>query len=201
MLANHGYIFRKDVTALAKIADKFNNKFPQNTDQSQVNKPAAKIILDNSSSDQILSRQVHSPSISNRTIDSTLLPASIDNAVLLIPNLAAPTPTSNGYNDLYSSDSEDDPVFKEMVDINYIIKPINTYTVVPPNLTLVSIPHKVLKKQRKIRGRRRLSTMKQAQSDKTASARFLLTALHSVSQAITRANSHIIAMYNKKDTA
>ena len=88
-----------------------------------------------------------------------------------------------------------------MVDSNYIIKPINTYTVVPPNLTLDSTPPKVLKKQRKIRGRIRLATIKRAQSDKTASSRFLSTALYSVSQAITCANIHRISMYNKKYTA
>ena len=88
-----------------------------------------------------------------------------------------------------------------MLDINFIINPINTYTVVPPKLTLVSTPSKVLKKQRKIRGRKRLATIKRSQSNKTASSRFLSSALHSVSQAITRENSHIIDMYNKKDTA
>ena len=111
------------------------------------------------------------------------------------------TPTSNGYNYLYSSYSEDEPVFEEMVDSNSIIKPINTHTVVPPKLTLVSTPPKELKKQRKNRGRTRLTTIKRSQSDKTASSRFLSTALHSVSQAITRANSHRIAMYIKNDTA
>ena len=87
-----------------------------------------------------------------------------------------------------------------MLDSNPIIKTINTYIVVPPKLTLVSPPPKVLKKQSKIRGRTRLATIQRAQSDSTASARFLSTELHSVSQAITRENSHRIAMYNKKDT-
>ena len=92
-------------------------------------------------------------------------------------------------------------MFEEMVDSNSIINPINTYIVVPHNLTLVSTPPKVLKKQRKIRGRTRLATIKRAQSEKTASDRFLSTTFHSVSQAITRANIHRIAMYNNKDTA
>ena len=140
-----------------------------------------------------MARHVHSPSISNTTIDSTVPTASIDNAVLLMPNHAAPTPTSNDYNDIYSSVSEYDPVFEEIVDSNYIINPINTYILVPPNLTLVSTPPKVLKKQRKIRGRTRLATIMRAKSDKTDSARFLSTALHSVSQAITCENSHIIS--------
>ena len=125
-LAKHSYIFQKVITASAKIVDKFNNKFPRNTDQAKVHTPAAKRVSCNSSSDQILVRHVHSPYISNTMIESTVPPASIDNSVLLMPNRAAPTPTSNGYNDIYSSDSEDDPVFKEMVDSNPIIKIINT---------------------------------------------------------------------------
>ena len=87
-----------------------------------------------------------------------------------------------------------------MVDINPIVNTVNTYIVVTPKLTLVSPPTKVLKKQRKIRGRTRLATIQRAQSDTTASARFLSTALHSVSQDINRANSNRIAMYKKKDT-
>ena len=87
-------------------------------------------------------------------------PASIDNTVLLMPNHATPTPNPNRYNDIYSSDSEDNPVFEEMVDSNYIINPTNTYIVVPPNLTLVIASPKVLKKQRKIRVRTRLANIK-----------------------------------------
>ena len=144
-LAKHGYIYWKDVTSLAEIVDRFNTKFPRMTDQAQVNKPVAKRISDDFSSNHISSIHVHSPSISNTTIDSTVPPAHISNTVLLMPNRAAPTPTSNGYNNLYSSDSDDNPVFEEMVDSNSI-NPINTYIVVPPNLTLVITPHKVLKK-------------------------------------------------------
>ena len=199
-LDKHGYIFRKDVTASDKIVDRFNTKFPRMTDQARVNNPIAKRILDDSSSNHIPSKHVRSPSISNTIIDSTVPPAPISNTNILMPNRAVPTPTSNGYNNLYSSESDDDPVFEEIVDSNYI-KPINTYILVPPNLTIVSTPTKALNKKRKIRGRTRLTTIKQAQSDKTASARFLSTSLHSVSQAITRANSHRIAIYNNKDTA
>ena len=193
-LAKHSYICRKDITASAKIVDKFNTKFPCNTYQAKFHKPTAKIVSDDSSSDQILARHIHSPFISNTTLDSTIPPASINNSVLLMPNRAAPPLTSNGYNDLYLYDSEEDPVFEEMVDSNPIIKTINTYIVVPPKLTLVRPPPKVLKKQRKIRGRAILVTIQRAQSDTTASARFLSSALHSVSQAITRVNIHRIAM-------
>ena len=111
-LANNSYICRKDVTALAKIVDRFNTKFNRMIDQSWVNKPVSKQVLDNSSSDQILARHVHSPSISNTIIDSTVPPAYIENTFLLMPNRDATTPTSNWYKDLYSSDSEDDPVFE-----------------------------------------------------------------------------------------
>ena len=61
-----------------------------------------------------------------------------------------------------------------MVDSNPIIKTINTYIVVPPKLTLVSPPPKVLKKQQKNIGRTRLAKVQQAQSDTIASARFLI---------------------------
>ena len=89
-----------------------------------------------------------------------------------MPNRAAPPLTSNSYNNLYSSDSDEDPVFEEMVDSNPIIKTINTYIVVPPKLTLVSPPPKVLKKQKKNRGRTRLATIQRTQSDTIASVRF-----------------------------
>ena len=86
-----------------------------------------------------------------------------------------------------------------MVDSNSI-NPINTYILVPPPLTLVSTPPKMLKKQLTVRGRTRLATINRAQSDKTSSAQFLSTGLHSVSQAITRANINKIAIYNNNDT-
>ena len=106
-LAKHGYLYHKDVTVSAKIMDKFNTKFTCNTDPAKFLKPAAKTISDDSSSDQILAGHFHLPSISNTTIESTILPASINNSVLLMPNRAAPPLTSNKYNDLYSSESDE----------------------------------------------------------------------------------------------
>ena len=126
--------------------------------------------------------------------------APIAKNVLLMPNRVAPIPTPNWYNDLYSLDSDDDPVFEEMVD-NKTLKPINKYFVVPQLLTLASTPTKVLKRQIKTRGRKRIATIKKEQSNTTASARFLSTSLHSVSQAITRSNTNRIAIYNNKYTA
>ena len=69
-------------------------------------------------------------------------PAPIANTVLLMPNRFAPIPTSNEYNNLYSSDSDDDPVFEEMVG-SKTLKSINTYSVVPQLSTLASTPTKV----------------------------------------------------------
>ena len=86
-------------------------------------------------------------------------PAPIANTVIPMPNRAAPTPTYNGYKNIYSYDSDDNPVFKELVDSNSI-KPINTYIVVPPNLKLGSTPPKVLKKNRNIRGKTKIATIK-----------------------------------------
>ena len=100
-----------------------------------------------------------------------------------------------------SSDSDDDPVFEEMTSDFKTVKSNNSYSVVPQLSTLASTPTKVPKKHRKIRGRTKLATIKRAQSDTTASANFLSTALHSVSQDITRANTNKIAIYNNKDTA
>ena len=127
-------------------------------------------------------------------------PAPRANTALLIPNRVAPTLTSNRYNDHYLLDSDDDPVFKKMVD-SKTVNPINIYIVVPQPLTLDSTPPTVFNKQRKIRGRTRLATIKRAHSDTTASARFLLTALYSVSQAITRANTKKLYIDKNKDTA
>ena len=93
-LSKHVYLCRKDFTVLAKTVDNFNTNFPCNTHPAKVLKPNAKRVSDNSSSDHISERHVHSHSISNTKIDSTIQPASINNSVLLTPNHASPTPTS-----------------------------------------------------------------------------------------------------------
>ena len=94
------------------------------TDQDRTSKPVSKRVSGNSSSNQVSARRVHSPSISNSTLDSTEPPDPIAKTVLLMPNRVAKIPTSNGYNDLYSSNYDNDPVFEEMID-GKTLKPIN----------------------------------------------------------------------------
>ena len=101
------------------------------TYQAQTSKPLAKQASNDSSSDQVSARQVHSPSISNSTLESTVPPAPIAKYVLLMPNRVAPIPTSNGYNNLYYLESNNNPVFEEMVSNLKTVKSINTYSVVP----------------------------------------------------------------------
>ena len=110
-LAKHGYLCRKDVTVSVKAVDKSNNKFYKITDQSCTSNPVAKRLSDDLDSNHVSARQVHSPSISNSTLDFRAPPDPIEKNLLLLPNQAAPIPTSNGYTDIYPSDLEDDPVF------------------------------------------------------------------------------------------
>ena len=72
-------------------------------------------------------------------------PAPIEKNLLLLTTQAKPFPTSNGYANLYSYDSENEPVFEKMVS-GKTLEPINKYSVAPLSKTLVSTPHKVLKK-------------------------------------------------------
>ena len=127
-------------------------------------------------------------------------PSPIANKFILIPNQVLPIPTSNCCIDIYSSNLEDDPVFEDMVSNHETVNSIDTYSVLPQRLTLSSTSTKVLKKQRKTRVGTQIATIKWSQSDTTASARFLLTALHSVSQAITCAYTDNISLYNNTDT-
>ena len=137
-LAKHGYICGKDVTASSKVLDKFSKKYPKITDQSHTSNPVEKIVCNDLASDQFSARRVHSPSILNSALYSRVPTAPIENNLLLLPNQAAPTSASNGYADIYSSDSEDKPVFKKMVSNYKTVKSINIYSVVPPRLTLAS---------------------------------------------------------------
>ena len=59
-LAKLGYILRKDVTASAKVVDLLNNKVPRMTDQALTNKPVAKRVSNDSSSNQVSARRFYS---------------------------------------------------------------------------------------------------------------------------------------------
>ena len=176
-----------------------------NSPRSQINpvkiNPVEKRVSDNLSSDQVYARRVHPPPISKSTLNSTISPTTISKNVLLMPNQVAPIPTSIRYNDLYSSESEDDPVFEEMVSNYKTVNSINTYSIVPQLLTLASTPNIVIKKQRNTRCRTHLATIKRVNYNTAVSATFILTALHSVSQAITRAHTDNIDLYNNTETA
>ena len=121
--------------------------------------------------------------------------------LILLPNQAVPMPTFNKYANLYSSNSYDNPVFEEMVINDKTSNSINTYYVVLLNSTLANTTTKVLKKLRNIIYRTQLATIKRARSDTTASARLLLNALLSISQAIIHAHTDKIALYKNSDKA
>ena len=99
-LVKHGYLCQKYVMASEKVVDKFNNKFPKMTDQSQTSKPVAKRVSDELFSNQVSARRVHSPSISNSTLEYTVPQDTILNNVLLMPNQVAPIPTYNRYTNI-----------------------------------------------------------------------------------------------------
>ena len=103
--------------------------------------------------------------------------------IVHLPNQIAPLPSSNGFSDLYSLDSEDDSVFDEMVGNDKIncIKSISTY-IRSPLVVANHAPPKVTKKRRKTLCRRQLYSTRRTQSDNAASDRFLSTALHYLSQ-------------------
>ena len=88
-----------------------------------------KRVSNDQASDHISARRVHPPSISNPPLNSSVTPAPIENNLLLLTKQALPMPTSNRYADLYSSDSEGEPVFKEMDD-SKTLNTINKYSVV-----------------------------------------------------------------------
>ena len=138
-LSKHGYICRKDVTASATIVDQFNKKPPRMTDKSCPSKTGAKQASDDTASDNISARRVHSLSIHSTELtpypplESSMPPAPPEMNLLLLPNQAAPMPTSKRYVDLYSSESFEEPVFKEMVSNDKNVNSINTYSVVPLN--------------------------------------------------------------------
>ena len=116
-LAKHGYMCRKDVTASATIVDQFNTKFPRMIDQSHASKLVAKRVSEIKSFYHVSSRRVQSPSNQSTVLpphpplNSRIPPAPPGKNLLLLPNQSVTMTTSNGYADLYSFDSEDEPVF------------------------------------------------------------------------------------------
>ena len=104
--------------------------------------------------------------------------------------------TSNRYYNVYSLNSDKNPVFDEMVSNDKTANSINAYSVVSLNSTLASTPTKLIKNKHKTRRRTQLTTINRAHSDTISSARFLPTALHSVSQAIIHAHTNKISFYN-----
>ena len=134
-LSKNGYIFWKDVIALATTIDQFNKKFPSMTDQSCPSKPVAKRVSEDTASDHVSARRVHSPSIHSTELPphpplkSRVPPSPPEKNLLLLKNQAAPMPTSNGYVDLYSSNSDNNPVFDEMVSNDKTVNSIHTYSV------------------------------------------------------------------------
>ena len=135
--------------------------------------------------------------------DSVPIPVPPDTQTPHLLNQADPSPSYKGYADLYLSDPDNAPVFEEMVG-NEVKKHINTiskYDVSPPVVVLNIIPYKVLKKRRKTICQGEISTIKRTQLDTSVSARFLLTALHSVSQAIIHSHTARIALYKNYDKA
>ena len=83
-----------------------------------------------------------------------------------------------------------------MVSSHNTVKPINKHSVVPPIVTLVITPTKVLNKRLNTR---QIATIRRSQLNTAYSAIFLSTALHSVSQAIIHAHTSKISLYNKSD--
>ena len=111
-LSKHGYLFRKDITASAKGADKFNTKFPKIPNQSRTRNPVAKRVSDNQASDHVSARRVHYPSISNPHSTPACHQIRLKRTFSFFQTKPPKCPPPNGYAKLYSSDSEDEPVFE-----------------------------------------------------------------------------------------
>ena len=112
------------------------------TDQHCLSKPVAKCVSEEIVSNHVFAIWVHSPSIQSKylpphpPLKSSVQPGPPEKNLLLLPNQAAPMPTSNGYADIYSSDSDNEPLFDEMVSTDKTVNSIHTYYVVPLNSTL-----------------------------------------------------------------
>ena len=112
MLAKHGYICQKDVTASETINDLFNTKYPKMNNQYHTRKLVAKRVSYDKASDHVYAKGVHSPLIPIPPLESSVPPTPPKNNLLLLPNQSAPMSNFNGYANLYSSDSEDEQVLE-----------------------------------------------------------------------------------------
>ena len=116
-LVKHSYIFRKDVTALSTIVNQFNKKFPRKTDQPFPNSTGVRRASEEKGSQTLSDRRVHSPYIPitelppSLPVGSIVPPAPPDKNILLLSNQVAPIPLPDGYANIYSSGSDNDPVF------------------------------------------------------------------------------------------
>ena len=100
------------------------------TDQSCPSKPVVKRVSEDTVTDHVSARWVHPPSTQTTELppypplESSVPSAPPEKNILLLPKQAVPMPTSNRYADIYSSDSDNDPVFEETVNkhktVNYI---------------------------------------------------------------------------------
>ena len=130
-LTRYGYIFWKDVTVSAIIFDKFNKKFPRVPNQPRLIRPDAIRDSEESVSETASSRRVHPPSIpptespTSLPVYSIPLRAPPQTHLPHLPNQEAPVPLSDGYADLCLSESDNSPVFEEMVSSKNL-NPINT---------------------------------------------------------------------------
>ena len=152
-------------------------------------------------------QRVHSPPIPSTpyplptiTYHQVMPPAPPAPAIPHLPNQVAPPQSLNGFYDLYYSESYDNSILYGMVGSNdNPIKSISSYIISPLVLELDHIPPKVAKKQCKTLNRHKISSIRQTQSDATASARFLSTELQYVTQAIICTHTDKIALYNRSE--
>ena len=108
----------------------------------------------------------------------------------------------NLFSDLYSSDSEDDSVFDEMLgnDKTNPIKYSSSY-IISPLVVANHTPPKVSKKLRKTLCWHQLDSIIWTESVTVSLSQLISTALHSVSQAIIRDPTDKVALYNRAEEA
>ena len=87
-------------------------------DQTSLTRPGARRYSEETGSETASTRQVNYPSITTTNsppplkVESIFPPDPQETNLLLLPNKLAPAPSLNGYSELYSSYSDDAPVFE-----------------------------------------------------------------------------------------